>query len=236
MVTAIEIAGRKIGPGHPCFIVAEAGVNHNGSLEMAKHLVDAACEAEVDAVKFQTWDTEKLLVPDAPMAEYQKRNLGKDQSQFQMIKELELSYGQFAEIKDYADRLGILFLSTPDEEDSADFLEKQAVPAFKIGSGEVSNLPFLRHVARKGKPIILSTGMSTLSEVESAVRVIEDTGNRNLVLLHCVSNYPTEPEDCNLRAMDTLAAAFQYPVGFSDHTLGSMVAIAVASATVRLPM
>lgn len=229
MVTAIEIAGRKVGPGHPCFIIAEAGVNHNGSIEMAKRLVDAAREAGVDAVKFQTWVTEKLLVPDAPMADYQKRNLDRELSQFQMVKELELSYDQFREVKAYADRRGILFLSTPDEEDSADFLEDLAVPAFKIGSGEVTNLPFLRHVARKDKPIVLSTGMSTLGDVETAVRAIEETGNLNLVLLHCVSDYPAEPADCNLRVMETLTAAFQYPVGFSDHTLGSAVAIAAVA-------
>lgn len=229
MVTAIEIVGRKVGPGHPCFIIGEAGVNHNGNLEMAKLLVDAGVAAGVDAVKFQTWITEKLLVPDAPLADYQRRNLGTDKTQFEMAKETELSFSQFREIKAYADSKGIIFLSTPDEEDSANFLDELAVPAFKIGSGEVTNLPFLRHVARKGKPTILSTGMSSLSDVEAAVRAFEDCENRELFLLHCVSDYPTEPADCNLKAMDTLAIAFQYPVGFSDHTLGSVVSVAAVA-------
>jgi N-acetylneuraminate synthase len=225
----IQFAGRTVGPGRPCFVVAEAGVNHNGSLDLAKRLVDAAREAGADAVKFQTWVTEKLVVPDALMADYQKENVGTDQSQFDMLKELELSYEEFRELKAYADNQGILFFSTPDEEDSADFLDGLGVPLFKIGSGEVTNLPYLRHVARKRKPIILSTGMSTLGEVEAAVRAVIETGNRQLVLLHCVSDYPADPMDCNLRAMDTLRSAFDLPVGFSDHTLGIEVPIAAVA-------
>lgn len=226
MVSTIDIGTRRIGPGYPCFLIAEAGVNHNGSLELAIRLVDAAKEAGADAVKFQTWVTEKLMIPEAPLADYQKRNIGKEQSQFDMAKELELSYQQFGELKSHADRRGILFFSTPDEEDSADFLDELGVPLFKIGSGEVTNLPFLHHVALKHKPIILSTGMSTLSEVEAAVGTIEDAGNQQLILLHCVSNYPAAPADINLRAMDTLRSAFQYPVGYSDHTLGTHVSLA----------
>jgi N,N'-diacetyllegionaminate synthase len=225
----IDVAGRKIGYGNPCFIVAEAGVNHNGDLRLAKRLVEAAQQAGADAVKFQTWMTEKLVVSDAQMAEYQKQNLGKEGSQFEMLKQLELSYGQFQELKSFADQRNFLFFSTPDEEDSADFLEQLGVMLFKIGSGEVTNLPFLRHVALKGKPIILSTGMSTLGEVEAAVQTIEETGNRQLILLQCVSSYPAEPADCNLRAMDTLAAAFGHLVGFSDHTLGVEVAVAAVA-------
>ena len=226
MVTTIDIGSHRIGPNHPCILIAEAGVNHNGSLEIAMRLVDAAKEAGADAVKFQTWVTEKLMVPDAPLADYQKQNIGGDQSQFDMAKKLELSYQEFSELKSHADRQGILFFSTPDEEDCADFLDELGVPMFKIGSGEVTNLPFLHHVALKHKPIILSTGMSTLSEVESAVNAIEDAGNQQLVLLHCVSNYPADPEDINLRAMGTLQLAFQYPVGYSDHTLGTHVSLA----------
>lgn len=229
MVNTVALGTRKVGAGNPCFIIAEAGVNHNGDLELAKRLVDAAKEAGADAVKFQTWITEKLLVPDAPLADYQRHNLGKDLSQFQMAKDLELTYQQFRELKAHADHRGILFFSTPDEEDSADFLDELGVPLFKIGSGEVTNLPFLHHVALKNKPIILSTGMSTLSEVEAAVRTIEDAANQQLVLLHCVSNYPAAPADCNLRAMDTLRSAFQYPVGYSDHTLGTHVSLAAVA-------
>ena len=229
MVRTIDIAGRAVGPGQPCFIIAEAGVNHNGSLELAKRLVDVAQEAGADAVKFQTWVTEKLMVPDAELAEYQRRNIGEDRTQFEMAKQLELSYDQFREIKAYSDDKGILFFSTPDEEDSADFLEELGVPVFKIGSGEVTNLPFLHHIALKDKPIILSTGMSAIGEVEAAVRTIEETKNEQLVLLHCVSNYPAGPAECNLRAMDTLRTAFHYPTGFSDHTLGIEITIAAVA-------
>jgi N,N'-diacetyllegionaminate synthase len=229
VVTDIRIGSRRIGKGNPCFIIAEAGVNHNRDVGLAKKLVDAAAKAEADAVKFQTWVTEKVISPDARMAEYQRTNLGIEQTQFEMAKALELTYDEFREIKDHAAGVSCCFLSTPDEEDSADFLETLGVPAYKIGSGEVTNLPFLEHIARKNRPIILSTGMSNLGEIETAVRTIEKTGNHGLVLLHCVSCYPTEPQDCNLRAMETLASAFHYPVGFSDHTLGITVAIAAAS-------
>ena len=229
MVAAIDVAGRKVCLGQACFIIAEAGVNHNGNLDLAKRLVDSAQEAGADAVKFQTWVTEKLVTPDARMAEYQRQNIRGAESQFEMLKQLELSYDQFRQIKAYADRQGILFFSTPDEEDSADFLEQLGVHLFKIGSGEVTNSAFLGHIALKNKPIILSTGMSTLGEVEAAVRTIEVTGNQQLVLLHCVSDYPADPVDCNLRAMDTLASAFGYPVGFSDHTLGIEIAVAAVA-------
>ncbi len=225
----IKIGERHIGEGEPVFIVAEAGVNHNGDVELAKRLVEAARDVGADAVKFQTWVTEKLVAPNAQMAEYQRRNIGRDETQFEMLKRLELSYDEFNELKAYADQRGMLFFSTPDEEESADFLEELGVPLFKAGSGEVTNLPFLSYLASKNKPIILSTGMSTLGEVEAAIRSIEETGNHQLVLLHCVSNYPADPADCNLRAMGTLAAAFHYPVGFSDHTLGIEVAIAAVA-------
>jgi N,N'-diacetyllegionaminate synthase len=228
-MNAIKVAGHLIGPSHPCFIIAEAGVNHNGSLELAMRLVDAACEVGADAVKFQTWVTEKLVAPDAPMAEYQRQNLGTDQSQFAMLKQLELSYDQFGELKAYAEERAIIFFSTPDEEDSADFLEHIGVPLFKIGSGEITNLSLIRHIAAKGRPVILSTGMSNLGEVEAAIQMFADADNHQLVLLHCVSNYPADPADCNLRAMDTLENAFGYPVGFSDHTLGNDVAVAAVA-------
>jgi N,N'-diacetyllegionaminate synthase len=225
----IEVAGREIGPDRPCFIIAEAGVNHNGDVDLAKRLVDAAQNAGADAVKFQTWITEKLVAPDAPMAEYQKQNLGTAQTQFEMLKSLELSQQQFREIKAHADNRGILFFSTPDEEDSCDFLIELGVPLLKIGSAEVTNLPYLRHVAMKRKPVILSTGMSTLSEVEAAVRVFESAGNSQLILLHCVSSYPADPADCNLRAVETMSQAFDCPTGFSDHTLGVHVAVAAVA-------
>lgn len=218
-----------IGAGCPCFIIAEAGVNHNGDVRLAKQLIDIACEAGVDAVKFQTWVTEKLVAPSAKMADYQVRNVGYEETQFGMLKKLELTYGQFAELKAYADEKGIIFLSTPDEEDSADFLDQLGVPLFKIGSAELNNHRFLRHIARKGKPIILSTGMGFLGEVEEAVRAIEMENNNRIIILHCVSDYPAKPEDCNLRVIETLRAAFGYTVGFSDHTIGNETAIAAVA-------
>ena len=232
----MKLGRRRVGTGQPCFIIAEAGVNHDGKVEQALRLIDAARASGADAVKFQTWSTERLLTPTADLAPYQRRNLGRSMSQFEMAKCLELSHAAFRRLKARAEQLGLFFLSTPDEEYSADFLERLGVPAFKLGSGEVTNLPFVRHVARKGRPVILSTGMSTLAEVEAAVRAIEDAGRPPLVLLHCVSDYPTQPRDCNLRAMETLRVAFGYPVGFSDHTMDPAIppaAVALGACVVE---
>ena len=225
-MSEIEIAGRRIGAGHPCFIIAEAGVNHNGSLELALRLVDAAAEAGADAVKFQTWITELLVSPDAQLADYQRANTGRDESQFAMLKALELGHADFREIQAHCRRRGILFLSTPDEEQSADFLDRLGMPLLKVGSGELDNHRFLRHLAGKGRPIVLSTGMSELSEVEAAVAAL---GDAPFALLHCVSDYPAAAADCNLRAMDKLAARFRCPVGFSDHTMGLHIAVAAVA-------
>jgi N,N'-diacetyllegionaminate synthase len=212
------------------YIIAEAGVNHNGKVELARQLVAAAKAAGADAVKFQTFKTEKILTRSASLAEYQKENIGSDDTQFQMIKALELSYGDFAELKVYAESIGIDFLSTPDDEDSLDFLADELhLPWIKIGSGEVTNLPFLRRIAAKQKPLILSTGMSTLGEVERAVRLLRDVTSQELVLLHCTTNYPCPPEEVNLRAMLTLKQAFNLRVGYSDHTIGCEVPVAAVA-------
>lgn len=216
----LELASRRIGPGAPCFIIAEAGVNHNGRVEMACELVCAAKRTGADAVKFQTWITERLVTPDAPSADYQTRNCAAATSQYAMLKGLELSPAQFREVKRCADSEGILFLSTPDEEESADFLVSLGVPLLKIGSGEVTNLPYLDYLARRGLPLILSTGMATFAEVVTAVSTFRNAGNDRFALLHCVTDYPARPVDCNLRAMLSLRRAFGCPVGFSDHTLG----------------
>lgn len=229
MVTSVSIGSRRIGAGEPCFVIAEAGVNHNGDPALARRLIAAAKQAGADAVKFQTWITEKLVTPEARMADYQVANTGRTESQFDMLKRLELSQAQFVDLKAECERQGILFLSTPDEQDSADFLERLGVPLFKIGSGEVTNLPYLHYVARKRRPVILSTGMSTLDEVRTAVRALEAEGLRELVLLHCVSQYPAEPADCNLRAMDTLRETFGCPVGFSDHTMSPEIPLAAVA-------
>lgn len=223
---AIEFAGRKIGPGYPCFVIAEAGVNHNGDVEVAKQLVDVAVDAGADAVKFQTFKAERVVSTAAPKAEYQLSTTDADESQMEMLRHLELSSAAHRELQSYCQEQGILFMSTPFDEGSVDFLDELGVPVFKVGSGEVTNWPLLEHIARKGKPIILSTGMSYLSEVDEAVRVIREAGNEQLVLLHCVSNYPADPADANLRAMQTMAVAFQVPVGYSDHTSGIEVPLA----------
>ena len=220
----IKIGNKVIGDKNPCFIIAEAGVNHNGKLSLAKKLIDIAKEAGVDAIKFQTFKTEGVMIENVPMAEYQKKNIGKKETQFQMIKKLELSYDDFISLKKYCDKKRIIFLSTPHSEDAINFLEK-LVLAYKIGSGDLTNLPFLEKIAGKKKPIILSTGMATLSEVKEAVGTIKKAGNNKIILLHCTTNYPCPLEEVNLKAMLTLKKEFNLPVGYSDHTLGVMVPI-----------
>ncbi len=229
MVSPVMIAGRLVGPGQRCFIIAEAGVNHNGRVELAKRLIDAAAAAGADAVKFQTFKAERLVSPVAPKAEYQRKATEAIESQLAMIRRLELPPATFPELQAQAQAQRLLFLSTPFDEDSADLLEGVGVPAFKIGSGELTNLPLLSHVARKAKPIILSTGMSDLGEVNAAVQAIHESGNDQLVLLHCVSSYPANAAEANLRAMQTMADAFHVPVGYSDHTAGIEVALAAVA-------
>jgi len=225
----IEIDGREIGPGLPCFIIAEIGVNHNGDVKLARQLIDLAVEAGADAVKFQTFHTQLLVSEAAPKAEYQLRSTGESESQFDMLRALELSHEEHQELFAYCHERGIIFISTPFDHSSADFLHTLGVPAFKIPSGETVNLPMLRHIALKNLPVILSTGMSTLGEVEMAVRTIRQTENQQLVVLHCVSNYPADFGDINLRAMDTISKAFDLPVGFSDHTVGIEIPLAAVA-------
>jgi N-acetylneuraminate synthase len=227
--TAIEIAGRKVGPGHPCFVIAEAGVNHNGDLEMALQLVREAVQAGADAVKFQTYKTSLLVTPEASKAEYQKRTTDSAESQYAMLQRLELSPEMHREIIARCQQEGIIFLSSPFDEESVELLNALQVPAFKIPSGEITNLPLVTLVAGKGKPMIVSTGMAYLSEVETAVRAITDAGNHEYILLQCTSNYPANTKDVNLKAMHTLSAAFGAPVGYSDHTLGIEVPLAAVA-------
>jgi N,N'-diacetyllegionaminate synthase len=235
-VKPIVLGGRSIGPTGQCFIIAEAGVNHNGSLDAALRLVDIAHASGADAVKFQTFSADALAAPDTPKAEYQRQGQSDSESQLQMLRRLELSHGEQAIVFNRCRELGILFLSSPFDEESATFLNNLGVPAFKIGSGELTNLPLLEHVARMGKPIILSTGMADLNEVEAAVVAIAREGNPPLVLLQCVSNYPANPLDVNLRAMATMRDAFQVLVGYSDHTIGaevSLAAVALGAAVIE---
>ncbi|MGH9298654.1 MAG: N-acetylneuraminate synthase family protein [Acidimicrobiales bacterium] len=223
------VESRIVGPGQPCFIVAEAGVNHDGDLEQALGLVDAAHDAGADAVKFQTWRTEKLVALGAGLADYQRERVEDAVDQAAMLRDLELPYDSFRRLKARADAVGLVFLSTPDDSESLGFLVDLGVPCLKIGSPEVTNLPYLREAGATGLPTILSTGMSSLDEVTRAVAALEETGAPSLALLQCTSAYPTPAADANLRAMDTLAASFPYPVGFSDHTLGLEVAIAAVA-------
>lgn len=225
----VKIGDAEIGAGRPCFVIAEAGVNHNGSVALAEELVRVAAGAKADAVKFQTFKSELLVTADAPKAAYQVKNTGDTGGQFEMLKKLELRESDYRELKKRAKSEGIVFLSSPFDETTADFLESLDVPAFKIPSGEITNLRYLRHIAAKRRPMIVSTGMATLSEVETAVREIERAGNDQIVLLHCVSNYPAPPGDINLRAMETMRRAFGYPVGYSDHSTGIEIALAAVA-------
>jgi len=223
----ISLAEETLSNPSKCFIIAEAGVNHNGNIELAKKLIDVAVEAKADAIKFQTFKSENLVTPNTSLAEYQKENLGSEQNQLSMLKKLELNHKDFKELKEYCDKKGIMFLSTPHTEDAIDFLDK-LVPIFKLGSGDLNNLPFLEKIAKKGKPIILGTGMGTLEEVKEARDTIKKY-NKELILLHCTTNYPCPKEDVNLKAMLTLKKELGEIVGYSDHTSGNEVAIIAAS-------
>ena len=212
------------------YIIAEAGVNHNGRLDLAMKLCDAAKDAGVDAVKFQTWITENIVTASARQAAYQTENAGVEESQYDMLKKLELSYGQFEEIQQYCKKIGIDFLSTPDEEESLAFLMNTLhLPLVKIGSGEVTNIPYLRTIASYQKPVILSTGMSTLAQVAVAYDTLLNAGAPSVTLLHCTTNYPCSYDEVNLRAMQTLKDAFKCQVGYSDHTMGIEIPVAAVA-------
>ena len=211
------------------YIIAEAGVNHNGSLDLALQLCDAAKEAGVDAIKFQTWKTELIISKNTEMADYQKKNLGNDDSQYDMLKKLELSYDNFRLIKDYCDNIGLQFLSTADETESLDFLCELGMPFIKLGSGEITNIPYLRYCAKKNMPLIISTGMCNLSDVATAFDVLTEAGAKDITLLHCTTNYPCPMDEVNLRAMQTMKDAFKRKVGYSDHTMGTEIPIAAVA-------
>jgi len=213
-------------------IIAEAGVNHNGNLDNALKLIDVACEAGADYVKFQTFRASRLVTPDAKKADYQTANMKDDKiSQFKMLENLELGYDDHFILKNHANQQGIKFLSTGFDNESIDFLAELEIDYFKIPSGEITNYPYLKHVASKGKPVIISTGMTTLGEVERALNVFISAGltSENIFILHCNTEYPTPMTDVNLHAMATLKTAFNVGVGYSDHTLGIEVPIAAVS-------
>ncbi|HEY8892342.1 MAG TPA: N-acetylneuraminate synthase [Clostridium sp.] len=224
-----KIGSKVIGDGNLTFIIAEAGVNHNGDIGIAKQLIDKALFAGVDAIKFQTFKTEKLVTGYADMADYQKTNIGKVGSQFNMLKKLELTQENFIELQRYCIEKDIMFLSTPFDFESADFLASIGMVAFKISSGDLTNIPFLEHIARFNKPIILSSGMATLSDIEQALNAINLLGNNEVAVLQCTSNYPAKLQNVNLKAMNTIKNAFQIVSGYSDHTEGISVTIASAA-------
>jgi N-acetylneuraminate synthase len=211
------------------FIIAEAGVNHNGSLDLALRLIDAAQASGADAVKFQSFRADLLATRSAPKAAYQERAMGAAESQWEMLQRLELDAGAHDRLMRHCRQVGIQFLSSPFDMESVDLLAAMDLPLFKVPSGEITNFPFLQHMARKRKPVILSTGMSTLGEVEEAVNVLQAAGVPRLSLLHCVTEYPAPYAEVNLRAMLTLKAAFGLPVGYSDHTPGIEIAIAAVA-------
>ncbi len=220
-IAPVQISERLISPNHPCFIIAEAGVNHNGDLNLAHKLIDSAIATGADAIKFQSFLTEELITPEAPKAKYQVETTGESGSQYKMLKALELSAQQQAELKKHCDDVGIIYTCTPYDRQSVDLLDKLEIAAFKIASTDTTNIPFLRYLATKNRPLILSTGMSSLGEVEEAVNTLYSAGvDSNIILLHCTSQYPAPISEVNLRAIITMQQAFNCPVGFSDHTAG----------------
>ncbi len=212
-------------------IIAEAGVNHNGSLELAKKLIDEAKFAGADFIKFQTFITELNISKSAKKADYQEVSTGANESQFDMVKKLELSFNDFIELKNYCDEIGIDFLSTGFDKPSIDFLDSLNPPFYKIPSGEITNKPYLEYIASKGKDIVISTGMANLNEIELALQVIENKGisRDRVTVLHCNTEYPTPMDDVNLFAMNHIAEALSVKVGYSDHTKGIEIPIAAVA-------
>lgn len=233
----VVLGDRSVGRNAPVLIIAEAGVNHNGDIRLAHRLIDAAAEAGADAVKFQSFVTEELLTPEAPKAEYQVETTGEPGSQYTMLKALELSADEQTELKSHCEEVGILYLCTPYEDTSVDMLDRMGVDAFKIASADITNIPFLRYIVSKRRPVILSTGMSTLGEVEQAIDTLRASGlDGKIVILHCTSEYPAPVGQANLRAILTMQQAFGCPVGFSDHTPGvgaSPWAVAVGACVIE---
>jgi N,N'-diacetyllegionaminate synthase len=231
-VMPIMGTGVPLGIEHECFVIAEAGVNHNGKLKLAIRLVDAAQRAGADAVKFQTFVAEELVTAQGRKAAYQTRS--RERTQLSMLKKLELGKSDFEAIKAHADSRGIEFMSTPYDPQSVALLEGLGVRRFKVSSTDLTNKPLVETVARTGRQVILSTGMATLSEIKRTVSRIVELGNEDIVLMHCTSSYPTPVDQVNMRAMETLRREFPFPVGYSDHTLGIEVGVMAVALGARV--
>ncbi|MBU1196094.1 MAG: N-acetylneuraminate synthase [Proteobacteria bacterium] len=218
-------------PNKKTIIIAEAGVNHNGNLETAKKLIDAASDAKADFVKFQTFNADTLVTLSAGKAEYQKKLTGSDESQYQMLKKLELDRNAHYELVRHCQKRGVGFLSTAFDVQSIDFLAELDLKYFKVPSGEITNLPYLRHIGKQGKRVLLSTGMATLMEIKDALTILMDSGisKRKVTVLHCNTEYPTPMSDVNLKAMLTIQEKLDVQVGYSDHTLGIEIPIAAVA-------
>jgi pseudaminic acid synthase len=232
------IADRPVGPGHPCYIIAEAGSNHNRDLTTALRLIDVAAEAGADAVKFQTYTAEGLYSRLTPEISYLKEQglLENRESVWELIKRVEMPWEWHQELAHHAAEIGITFFSTPFEEAAVDALETVGVPAYKIASYEVTHLPLIEHAARTGKPLLISTGMASLGDIERALDTAAGAGARDLMVMHCAVNYPPRFSDLNLRAITTLVSAFDIPIGWSDHTLGhtaDVVAVTLGACAVE---
>jgi N,N'-diacetyllegionaminate synthase len=222
-----------VGPGSKVFVMAEIGINHNGNVNQAIKMIDEAAESGADAVKFQSFRVDKLLIPSQNRYAQQ---MGSMESAYQMLRRCELSWEDQEKLKKHAEEKKVLFLSTPFDEETVDFLDSLGVPAFKIASSDITHIPLLRHIAKKGKPIFMSTGMSFLSEVGDALQVLRSSGAKEILLMHCVSAYPTPPQNMNLRALETLQSHFELPVGLSDHSEGillPLIAVALGSVVIE---
>lgn len=219
---SINIGGIEIGKAKPCVVVAEIGVNHNGDPDMAVKMIEAAAESGADIVKFQAYTAERLVSPDVEQASHQKG----EQSVLELLRSLDLPDESYPRLMACCKERNVGFLCSPFDEERVDFLVRLGVQAFKAGSGELTNYPFLKHMGSKGLPVILSTGMSYLSEAAKALETLNEGGTDDVVMLHCLSSYPGDPAQANLRALHTLEQAFKLPIGFSDHTQGDALAVA----------
>jgi sialic acid synthase SpsE len=227
--TDVIIGPHRIGGGAPAYVIAELGVNHNGDIGLARRLIEVAAACGAQAAKLQSFSADRLVSPAARKAEYQKAGTGADETQHAMLKSLELDEAAHRALFAHAREVGITLISTPFDEESADLLGRLDAPAFKISSSDLTHPALLRHIAAKGRPMLVSTGMGTITEVGAAVEAIAAAGNPPLALLHCVSVYPADPADANLHAMATMRRAFGVPVGWSDHTTVPAVAWAAVA-------